>query len=70
LLDRRPATPPVPETPLTPDRVCWEHIQRIFEQCGRNVTETARCLSMHRRSVQRMLGKQAPYARRPCTDEL
>lgn len=68
LLDRRPATPPVPETPLTPDRVYWEHIQRIFEQCGRNVTETARRLSMHRRSVQRILGKQAPYARRPCTD--
>ena len=68
LIGCEPAIPAVPETPLGVDRVCWEHLQRIFEQCGRNVTETARCLGMHRRSVQRMLGRQAPCARRSCTN--
>ena len=55
--------PSVPETPLGVERVCWEHVQRVFEQCGRNVTETARRLCMHRRSLQRILGKNAPLPR-------
>jgi two-component system response regulator RegA len=65
LLDRGPAgaVPPVPETPLGLSRVAWEHIQRIFEQCGRNVTATALRLGMHRRTLQRMLGKRAPPPR-------
>jgi two-component system response regulator RegA len=63
LLGQTPVFPPVPETPLRIERVCWEHIQRIFEQCGRNVSETARRLGMHRRSLQRVLGKRAPRAR-------
>ena len=50
----------LPENPMTPDRVRWEHIQRVFEICGRNVSETARQLNMHRRTLQRILTKRAP----------
>ena len=50
----------VPENPLSADRVRWEHIQRIYEMCERNVSETARRLNMHRRTLQRILGKRAP----------
>ena len=46
--------------PMSADRVRWEHIQRVFEQCNRNVSETARRLSMHRRTLQRILSKRAP----------
>ena len=49
-----------PENPMSADRVRWEHIQRVFEQCDRNVSETARRLKMHRRTLQRILGKHAP----------
>lgn len=52
--------PEPPEKPMPADRVRWEHIQRIYEQCGRNVSETARRLSMHRRTLQRILAKYAP----------
>jgi two-component system, response regulator RegA len=52
--------PTPPENPMSADRVKWEHIQRVFEQCDRNVSETARRLSMHRRTLQRILGKHAP----------
>src|SRR5579883_1036094 len=41
-----------PENPMSADRVRWEHIQRIYELCGRNVSETARRLNMHRRTLQ------------------
>ena len=54
------ALPPPPEHPMTADRVRWEHIQRIYELCGRNVSETARRLNMHRRTLQRILAKRAP----------
>jgi len=54
--------PPPPEDPMSADRVRWEHIQRVFEQCGRNVSETARRLKMHRRTLQRILNKHAPRA--------
>jgi two-component system response regulator RegA len=50
----------VPENPMSADRVRWEHIQRIYELCGRNVSETARRLTMHRRTLQRILAKRAP----------
>ena len=50
----------VPEAPMTPNRVRWEHIQRIYELCGRNVSQTARRLNMHRRTLQRILAKRAP----------
>jgi len=50
----------LPENPMSADRVRWEHIQRIYEMCGRNVSETARRLSMHRRTLQRILAKRAP----------
>jgi two-component system, response regulator RegA len=56
------ALPPAPDNPMTADRVRWEHIQRVFEQCDRNVSETARRLRMHRRTLQRILGKHAPRA--------
>ena len=46
--------------PMSADRVRWEHIQRVFEQCNRNVSETARRLNMHRRTLQRILSKRAP----------
>lgn len=50
----------VPDNPMSADRVRWEHIQRIYELCGRNVSETARRLAMHRRTLQRILAKRAP----------
>jgi two-component system, response regulator RegA len=53
-------TPEPPEDPMSADRVRWEHIQRIFELCERNVSETARRLKMHRRTLQRILSKHAP----------
>jgi two-component system, response regulator RegA len=49
-----------PENPMSADRVRWEHIQRVYELCGRNVSETARRLNMHRRTLQRILAKRAP----------
>jgi two-component system response regulator RegA len=50
----------LPENPMSADRVRWEHIQRIYEMCNRNVSETARRLNMHRRTLQRILAKRAP----------
>lgn len=50
----------LPSNPMSADRVRWEHIQRIYELCGRNVSETARRLNMHRRTLQRILAKRAP----------
>ena len=52
--------PPPPENPMSADRVRWEHIQRIYELCNRNVSETARRLNMHRRTLQRILAKRSP----------
>jgi two-component system response regulator RegA len=50
----------LPENPMSADRVRWEHIQRVYELCSRNVSETARRLNMHRRTLQRILAKRAP----------
>lgn len=55
--DDRPAPP---DNPMSADRVRWEHIQRVYELCGHNVSETARRLNMHRRTLQRILAKRAP----------
>jgi two-component system response regulator RegA len=60
LLAKDGVLPPPPADPMSADRVRWEHIQRVFEQCERNVSETARRLKMHRRTLQRMLSKHAP----------
>jgi two-component system response regulator RegA len=60
LLAQEGVTPEPPEDPMSADRVRWEHIQRIFELCERNVSETARRLKMHRRTLQRILSKHAP----------
>jgi two-component system response regulator RegA len=60
LLARKDATPAPPENPMSADRVRWEHIQRVYELCGHNVSETARRLNMHRRTLQRILAKRAP----------
>jgi len=57
-VDGRKAAPP--DHPMSADRVRWEHIQRIYELCGRNVSETARRLNMHRRTLQRIRAKRAP----------
>ena len=60
LAAQRDARPQPPENPMSADRVRWEHIQRIYEMCNRNVSETARRLNMHRRTLQRILAKRAP----------
>jgi two-component system, response regulator RegA len=52
--------PDTGESTMSADRVRWEHIQRVFEACDRNVSETARRLNMHRRTLQRILAKRAP----------
>jgi two-component system, response regulator RegA len=57
-IEGRGAEPP--ENPMSADRVRWEHIQRVYELCNRNVSETARRLNMHRRTLQRILAKRAP----------
>jgi len=57
-IEGRTAEPP--ENPMSADRVRWEHIQRVYELCNRNVSETARRLNMHRRTLQRILAKRAP----------
>jgi two-component system response regulator RegA len=62
LMAKGSALPPPPEQPMTADRVRWEHIQRVYEQCDHNVSETARRLRMHRRTLQRILAKYAPKA--------
>jgi two-component system response regulator RegA len=54
------AKPTPPENPMSADRVRWEHIQRVYELCGNNVSETARRLNMHRRTLQRILAKRSP----------
>jgi two-component system response regulator RegA len=60
LLSTGAAMSPPPENPMSADRVRWEHIQRVYEMCDRNVSETARRLNMHRRTLQRILAKRAP----------
>lgn len=60
LLARADSHPPVPDHLMSADRIRWEHIQRVYEMCDRNVSETARRLSMHRRTLQRILAKRSP----------
>ncbi|MEM7075816.1 MAG: ActR/PrrA/RegA family redox response regulator transcription factor [Pseudomonadota bacterium] len=60
LLSKADELPPPPDNPMSADRVRWEHIQRVYELCDRNVSETARRLSMHRRTLQRILAKRSP----------
>ena len=60
LLAEAEEMPPPPENPMSADRVRWEHIQRVYELCDRNVSETARRLNMHRRTLQRILAKRSP----------
>ncbi|MEM1353144.1 MAG: helix-turn-helix domain-containing protein, partial [Pseudomonadota bacterium] len=60
LLSNDTEMPPPPDNPMSADRVRWEHIQRVYELCDRNVSETARRLNMHRRTLQRILAKRSP----------
>lgn len=60
LLAEKNETPAPPENPMSADRIKWEHILRVYELCGKNVSETARRLNMHRRTLQRILAKRAP----------
>ncbi len=60
LLAQAGSSPAPPDNPMSADRVRWEHIQRVYELCGHNVSETARRLNMHRRTLQRILAKRAP----------
>jgi two-component system, response regulator RegA len=60
LMDGRLDVPAKHEPPMSADRVRWEHIRRFYEACGRNVSETARQLNMHKRTLQRILARHAP----------
>jgi two-component system response regulator RegA len=60
LMQRKDERALPPDNPMSADRVRWEHIQRVYELCERNVSETARRLNMHRRTLQRILAKRAP----------
>ncbi|HEY7853002.1 MAG TPA: ActR/PrrA/RegA family redox response regulator transcription factor [Caulobacteraceae bacterium] len=60
LLAAEDGSPAPPDNPMSADRVRWEHIQRVYQLCGCNVSETARRLNMHRRTLQRILSKRAP----------
>lgn len=60
LTAKRDSKPAPPDNPMSADRVRWEHIQRVYELCDHNVSETARRLNMHRRTLQRILAKRAP----------
>ena len=60
LLAQAGESPAPPDNPMSADRVRWEHIQRVYELCSHNVSETARRLNMHRRTLQRILAKRAP----------
>jgi two-component system response regulator RegA len=60
LLAKSESLPAPPDNPMSADRVRWEHIQRVYELCDRNVSETARRLTMHRRTLQRILAKRSP----------
>jgi two-component system, response regulator RegA len=60
LLAKPGERPAPPDNPMSADRVRWEHIQRVYELCDHNVSETARRLGMHRRTLQRILAKRAP----------
>lgn len=50
----------IPEEPMSVRRLTWEHINRVLQETGGNVSETARRLGMHRRTLQRMLYKRPP----------
>ncbi len=56
--------PEAPEQPLALRRLEWEHIQRVLTECDGNISETARRLGMHRRTLQRKLNKH-PVRERP-----
>ncbi len=60
LYAREGEKPEPPENPMSADRVRWEHIQRVYELCDRNMSETARRLNMHRRTLQRIMAKRSP----------
>jgi two-component system response regulator RegA len=60
LAARDGSAPAPPDNPMSADRVRWEHIQRVYELCNHNISETARRLNMHRRTLQRILAKRAP----------
>lgn len=53
-----------PDAPLPLRRLEWEHIQRVLTECDGNISETARRLGMHRRTLQRKLSKH-PVRERP-----
>ncbi len=60
LLAKSDTKPSPPDNPMSADRVRWEHIQRVYELCNRNMSETARRLKMHRRTLQRIMGRSTP----------
>lgn len=50
-----------PETAPSLERVEWEHIQRVLTDCGGNISQAARVLGIHRRTLQRKLATRPPY---------
>jgi two-component system, response regulator RegA len=58
--DEGDAAAAVGAQPLSVDRLEWEHIQRVLADCNGNISETARRLRMHRRTLQRKLAKRPP----------
>ncbi|MDX1921779.1 MAG: ActR/PrrA/RegA family redox response regulator transcription factor [Alphaproteobacteria bacterium] len=69
LAEKTEGLPPPPEQLMSAERVKWEHISRVYEQCERNISETARRLNMHRRTLQRILAKHAPKEHIEIDDE-
>lgn len=53
---------PVSSRPLSVERLEWEHIQKVLSENTGNVSATARALNMHRRTLQRKLGKKPSRA--------
>jgi two-component system response regulator RegA len=56
--DEGDATLPIKNKPLSVARLEWEHIQKVLGECGGNISQTARRLNMHRRTLQRKLSKR------------
>jgi two-component system response regulator RegA len=55
LMAPRGARPPAPDAPISPEDARFEHIEQVFHGADENVSETARLLQMHRRTLQRIL---------------
>ena len=62
LLSPKGKTPPAPINPISPEEARIEHIEHVFHETGNNVSQAARLLSMHRRTLQRILKRNGVVA--------